>query len=107
VGRRKIGRTHLIAGAAVLLVMFAAAHDIGSRPGDGFGARLAIAAIDGYRAKISPHISGVVTCRFVPTCSAYGREAIARYGLLKGGGKTAARIVRCGPWTAAGTVDPP
>jgi putative membrane protein insertion efficiency factor len=92
---------------AVILVTLVAAHDIGSNPGEGFGARAAIAAIDGYRATISPRISGVVTCRFIPTCSAYGRAAIAKYGLLRGGAKTAARIARCGPWTAAGTVDLP
>jgi uncharacterized protein len=106
-GRRKIGRAHLIAGLAVLAVTVIAAHDIGSKPGDGFGARAAIAAIDGYRATVSPRISGVVTCRFVPTCSAYGRQAIATYGLLRGGAKTAVRIARCGPWTKTGTVDPP
>ena len=106
-GRRKIGRAHLIAAVAVLAVTLLAAHDIGSRPGDGFGARAAIAAIDAYRATVSPRISGVVTCRFVPTCSAYGREAIAKYGLLRGGAKTAARVARCGPWTKGGTVDPP
>jgi putative membrane protein insertion efficiency factor len=92
---------------AVLAVSVLAAHDIGSKPGDGFGARAAIAAIDGYRATVSPHISDVVTCRFVPTCSAYGRQAIAKYGLLRGGAETAVRIARCGPWTKTGTVDPP
>ncbi|HET7704453.1 MAG TPA: membrane protein insertion efficiency factor YidD [Thermoanaerobaculia bacterium] len=106
-GRRKIGRARLIAALAVVLVTLLAAHDIGSNPGEGFGARAAIAAIDGYRSRISPRISSVVTCRFVPTCSAYGRAAIAKYGLLRGGAKAAARIARCGPWTAAGTVDPP
>ena len=106
-GRRKIGRARLIAGAAVVLVTVIAAHDIGSNPGEGFGARAAIAAIDGYRATISPRISSVVTCRFIPTCSAYGRAAIAKYGLLRGGAKTAARIARCGPWTPAGTIDLP
>ena len=82
------------------------AHDVGSRPGDGLGARMAIAAIDSYKARISPRLSGVVTCRFEPTCSVYGRAAIAKYGLARGGGKTVVRLARCGPWTPAGTVDP-
>jgi putative membrane protein insertion efficiency factor len=87
----------------VLLVV----HDVGSKPGEGFGARAAIRAIDVYRANISPLLARVSACRFQPTCSAYGRAAIAKYGLLRGGAKTAWRIARCGPWTEMGTVDPP
>lgn len=91
----------------MVAVSIIAAHDIGSQPGDGFGARLAISAIDGYREIISPRLSSVVTCRFRPTCSVYGRASIAKHGLLRGGGRTAARLARCGPWTPAGTVDLP
>ena len=69
------------------------------------GARVAVAAIDVYRATISPHLSGVVRCRFEPTCSAYGREAIARYGSPKGFALTAGRLLRCNPW-ARGGYDP-
>ena len=106
-GRGKSRRARLILGAIVLLLGGVFAHDVGSKPGDGFGARIAIAAIDQYRAHVSPRLSSVVTCRFQPTCSVYGRAAIAKYGLLRGGAKTAWRIARCGPWTEAGTVDPP
>ena len=91
----------------VVAVTIVVAHDIGSQPGDGIGARLAISAIDGYRAVISPRLSSVVTCRFRPTCSVYGRAAIQKYGLARGAGKAVARIARCGPWTPAGTVDLP
>ena len=72
-----------------------------------FGARPALFAIDQYRAHVSPHLRGVVECRFTPSCSAYGRESIRKYGLLIGGARTAWRIARCGPWTKKGTVDPP
>jgi putative membrane protein insertion efficiency factor len=105
-GRRKSSRARIAVILLVVLVTLVVAHDTGSRPGNGFGARVAIAAIDGYRSKISPRISGVVTCRFTPTCSVYGRAAIKKYGLARGGGKTAMRIARCGPWTPAGTADP-
>lgn len=37
-------------------------------------------------------------CRFVPTCSAYGREAVAVHGALRGGALTLRRIGRCHPW---------
>jgi uncharacterized protein len=89
-------RRTLIAVAFIALMVFAAN-----------GQRIAIFGIDQYRAHISPRLRGVVTCRFTPTCSAYGREAILKYGLARGGFKTAVRIARCGPWTRAGTVDKP
>ena len=60
-----------------------------------------------YRAHVSPHLRGVVVCRFTPSCSAYGRESIRKHGLIYGGAKTAWRILRCGPWTPLGTADPP
>ena len=98
-GRGKSRRTWLIAAVvAAALLLFAASN---------LGTRTALAAIEGYQAHVSPHLSGVVECRFKPTCSHYGHEAIAKYGLLKGGTKTAWRIARCGPWTKAGTVDLP
>lgn len=106
-GRGKNSRARVVLAAIVVLSVLVVAHDVGSKPGQGLGARLALIAIDEYRAHVSPRLSRVVTCRFEPTCSAYGRAAIAKYGLLRGGGRTAARIARCGPWTAAGTVDLP
>ncbi|MFA5155679.1 MAG: membrane protein insertion efficiency factor YidD [Patescibacteria group bacterium] len=41
-------------------------------------------------------------CRFVPTCSQYGVEAIDKYGLIRGGLMTAWRILRCNPWNKGG-----
>jgi hypothetical protein len=70
-------------------------------------ARAAVAAIDLYRGTLSPALSenGLVRCRFTPSCSAYGREAIARYGSPKGFALAAERILRCHPW-AEGGEDP-
>jgi putative membrane protein insertion efficiency factor len=42
------------------------------------------------------------TCRFYPTCSHYGYEAIAKYGLLKGGWLAARRVLRCNPFNPGG-----
>ncbi len=69
--------------------------------------RLAVHAIDLYRATVSPLLgkSGIVRCRFEPTCSAYGREAIARYGSPRGFALAAGRVLRCNPW-AKGGKDP-
>jgi putative membrane protein insertion efficiency factor len=45
------------------------------------------------------------TCRFYPTCSHYGYEAIEKYGVIKGGGMAVWRIMRCNPWNDGG-IDP-
>jgi putative membrane protein insertion efficiency factor len=94
----------VIAAAIVALI---AVHDAAVAPREAFGARAALAAIGEYRAHISPRLRGVIVCRFKPTCSAYGQESIRKYGLLRGGARTAWRIARCGPWTPEGTIDPP
>lgn len=92
---------------AIAIVTVIAIHDFAVPHGRGYAARAALFAIDEYRAHVSPHLRGRVNCRFEPTCSAYGRAAIAKYGFAKGGAKTAWRIARCGPWTAKGTLDRP
>lgn len=41
-------------------------------------------------------------CRFNPTCSEYGVQAIQKHGLIKGGVMTCWRILRCNPWNKGG-----
>ncbi len=72
-----------------------------------FSTRTLVAAIEQYRAHVSPHLKGRVFCRFQPTCSEYGLVSVKKYGALRGGARAAWRVLRCGPWTPAGTVDPP
>jgi putative membrane protein insertion efficiency factor len=42
------------------------------------------------------------SCRFEPSCSEYGYEAIARYGALRGGWLTLKRLARCHPFNPGG-----
>ncbi len=42
------------------------------------------------------------TCRFYPTCSHYGYEAIKKYGSFKGGWMAAKRIAKCQPFHIGG-----
>lgn len=42
------------------------------------------------------------TCRFYPTCSHYGYQAIYKHGLLKGGVMAVWRVLRCNPFNPGG-----
>lgn len=66
-----------------------------------------VAIIEEYREHVSPRLVGRVQCRFTPTCSTYGLAAVQKYGAVRGSLRAAGRILRCGPWTPAGTVDIP
>lgn len=62
-----------------------------------------IALIRFYQKVISP--LKPPSCRFYPTCSHYGLEAIQRFGAIKGGWLTIKRILKCQPFHPGG-VDP-
>lgn len=61
----------------------------------------ALALIRAYQLTISRALPAG-TCRFHPTCSHYGYQAIARYGLIKGGVMAAWRVLRCQPFSTGG-----
>jgi hypothetical protein len=42
------------------------------------------------------------TCRFYPSCSHYGYQAVYKYGALKGSLMAAWRVLRCNPFNAGG-----
>jgi len=42
------------------------------------------------------------TCRFYPSCSHYGYQAIYKYGVLKGSIMAAWRVLRCNPFNDGG-----
>jgi len=56
-----------------------------------------------YKWLVSPLLGPA--CRYVPSCSEYAMEAVARCGVLKGGLKAAWRLARCHP-LAKGGFDP-
>jgi putative membrane protein insertion efficiency factor len=56
--------------------------------------------IRGYQLAISPLLGP--RCRFYPSCSQYGIEAIETHGSLRGVWLTMKRISRCHPWHEGG-----
>lgn len=56
--------------------------------------------IRGYQTWVSPLLPSA--CRFQPTCSEYGYQAIAKYGIIRGGAMAVWRILRCNPFNKGG-----
>ena len=69
--------------------------------------RTLIFLLRAYKAVVTPFLVGVAGhgCRFSPTCSDYTREAIERFGAVKGLGLGIRRFLRCHPFSK-GYLDP-
>lgn len=46
------------------------------------------------------------SCRFTPSCSEYGYQAIQKYGFLRGSWMAVRRIGRCHPFYKGNLFDP-
>jgi len=53
-----------------------------------------------YKLTLSPLIGN--QCRFLPTCSDYGKQALLDHGPVRGGYLTVRRLCRCNPWGGSG-----
>ena len=53
-----------------------------------------------YQYTISPLLPGA--CRYSPSCSEYGLQALRRHGAFKGGWLTLKRCLSCNPWGGHG-----
>lgn len=69
-------------------------------PAPGTAARILLAALTVYKRAISPYFAG--SCRFLPSCADYAREAVTRHGALRGSWLAARRLARCHPLCTAG-----
>ena len=72
----------------------------GPQRGRGPLAWLLIRGIKLYQVTLAALIGG--QCRFEPSCSEFGIQAVRRHGALKGGYLTIRRIMRCHPWGGSG-----
>lgn len=61
---------------------------------------LVTGAIRCYQYALSPLLGPA--CRFYPSCSQYALEAVARFGVLRGGWLGVRRLARCHPWHEGG-----
>ncbi len=62
--------------------------------------QLLVLIFRGYQLLISPLLPNA--CRYAPTCSEYGIQAVRKYGAFKGGWMAIKRILRCHPWGGHG-----
>ncbi len=60
-----------------------------------------LALIRLYQKVVSPSLPSD-TCRFYPSCSHYGYQAIYKHGAIKGTGLAIWRVLRCNPWNPGG-----
>lgn len=104
-----IGRKVLVVTLVVVVSLLAVlVWDLTRPPLDQWSARLLLGGIHSYQRYLSPVLGRAgVRCRFEPSCSRYTEVSIQKHGALVGSWRGVWRIVRCGPWTAAGTLDPP
>lgn len=61
---------------------------------------LAVAGLRLYKAVVSPVLPA--SCRYVPSCSEYAVEALARHGVFRGVVLAAWRLLRCNPFVRGG-----
>ena len=61
---------------------------------------LAMATLKFYKRLISPALPA--SCRYVPSCSEYAAEAVARHGFFRGVALGAWRLLRCNPFVRGG-----
>ena len=58
-----------------------------------------------YQLLVSPLLGP--SCRFYPSCSAYGLEALRVHGAVRGSWLTVRRVLRCHPWNPGGVDEVP
>ncbi|MDP2423838.1 MAG: membrane protein insertion efficiency factor YidD [Bacteroidales bacterium] len=62
--------------------------------------KLFILLIRFYQYAISPYL--MPACRYTPSCSEYGVEALKKHGPFRGGWLTMKRFLSCNPWGGNG-----
>ena len=64
--------------------------------------RIALIFLGVFGLLVRPLLGPKGVCRFTPTCSQYAKEAINKYGVLKGGWLAIVRLSKCHPFHVGG-----
>lgn len=62
--------------------------------------KIEIKMIEFYQKSISPGLGK--HCKYYPTCSEYTKQAVDKYGIIKGNFKGFIRIIKCNPFSKGG-----
>lgn len=62
--------------------------------------RAVVTLITAYQKMVSPSLGA--NCRYRPTCSSYAKEAVQRFGVVRGGWLAMRRLARCHPLRPGG-----
>jgi hypothetical protein len=100
-------KTRPLVAAALLCLVVAVplGCDLARPPARQVVTRVAVSAVRLYQRRLSARLGA--TCRFTPSCSNYALAVIQKHGAVRGGWLATKRLLRCGPWTPMGSVDPP
>ncbi len=74
--------------------------DLQEKAGQNVGQRALVVLIRVYQMTLSRALPP--SCRFYPSCSEYTLQAVAKYGVFKGGWLGVKRVLRCHPFHAGG-----
>ena len=92
--------------ALLLALLVLAGLDSLRRPDKQVTARLYVAAVHGYQHYGRNLLTGLIACRYNPTCSVYSIQAVEKYGIRWGLVLSIRRLVSCRSSVAFGTFDP-
>src|SRR5262245_26559350 len=92
--------------ALFLVILVLAGLDSFRQPDRQLTAHLYIAAVHAYQHHGRDLLTGLIACRYNPTCSVYSIQAVERYGIRWGLVLSLRRLVSCRSSVAFGTFDP-
>ena len=65
--------------------------------------KILIVIIEFYQKTLSKYFDNIgIKCKFYPSCSEYTKQAIIKYGLIKGCFLSVKRIIKCNPFSKGG-----
>ena len=69
--------------------------------------KVLLLSIEKYHEYVSPHLNGIVSCKFTPSCSSYAIMALKKHGAFIGTKMIIVRLAKCSPLSSAHGEDYP